>query len=427
MKKRTDNEFKLGLLTILLGAFCGAVIWLFLRLLGICTGLIWDVVPAKAGFKYLPVLTCAAGGLAAGLVRKRYGDYPEELHQVLGKVRKEKHYDYSKMTVILVCAFIPLVFGASVGPEAGLTGIIAGLCYWVGDNVKYAKEHSEEYSEIGAAVTLGSLFHVPLFGIFAVEEDPEGEGAVPAIPKASKLLLYGLAAGSAYLVTRGLGSLLGDASLSFPSFDYAEPSAADFAMMLIYIPAGMLLYVVFGWSERITGKAADIIPPVARETLCGAVIGLTALLAPMVIFSGEEQMGELPDTFMRYAPAALIGICLLKLLMTAFCIRFGMKGGHFFPLIFACSCMGFAAAMLVFGNAAGITDAALLTGHAVFAAAIITAATLGAQMKQPVAVSMLLLICFPLRFVLWIFLAAALAGRITGRKVKETDRNEKGN
>jgi hypothetical protein len=89
--------------------------------------------------------------------------------------------------------------------------------------------------------------------------------------------------------------------------------------------------------------------------------------------------------------------------------------------------MGFAAAMLVFGNAAGITDAALLTGHAVFAAAIITAATLGSQMKQPLAVSMLLLICFPLRFVLWIFLAAALAGRITGRKVKETDRNEKGN
>ena len=155
-----------------------------------------------------------------------------------------------------------------------------------------------------------------------------------------------------------------------------------------------------------------------------AVIGLMAVFAPMVIFSGEEQMGELPETFMRYAPAALIGICLLKLLMTAFCIQFGMKGGHFFPLIFACSCMGFAAAMLVFGNAAGITDQAALTGHAVFAAAIITASTLGAQMKQPLAVSMLLLICFPLRFVLWIFIAAALAGRLAGRKTKESEGTE---
>ena len=48
------------------------------------------------------------------------------------------------MPVVLVCAFLPLVFGSSVGPEAGLTGIIAGLCYWVGDNVKYAKEHADE-------------------------------------------------------------------------------------------------------------------------------------------------------------------------------------------------------------------------------------------------------------------------------------------
>ena len=416
MKKKPGNESKLILLTVLLGAFCGAVVWLFLRLLGICTDFIWEKIPEKAGFRYLPVIICALGGLAAGLVRKRCGDYPEELPVVLGKVRKEKHYDYSRMAVILVCAFLPLVFGSSVGPEAGLTGIIAGLCYWVGDNVKYAKEHAEEYSEIGAAVTLGSLFHMPLFGIFAVEEDPEGEDELPAVPKKSKLLLYGLSIGAAFLMTKALNSLLGDASLGFPSFDYAEPAAADFGMMLIYIPLGIILFKAFGFAEKITGKAAAVIPAVASETICGAVIGLMAVFAPMVIFSGEEQMGELPSTFMNYAPAALIGICLLKLFMTAFCIRFGLKGGHFFPLIFACSCMGFASAMIVFGSMAGTADTAVLTGHAVFAAAVITAATLGAQMKQPIAVSMLLLICFPLRFVLWIFIAAALAGRIAGRR-----------
>ena len=36
---------------------------------------------------------------------------------------------------MLLCALLPLLLGASVGPEAGLTGIIAALCYWVGDNV----------------------------------------------------------------------------------------------------------------------------------------------------------------------------------------------------------------------------------------------------------------------------------------------------
>ena len=127
-------------------------------------------------------------------------------------------------------------------------------------------------------------------------------------------------------------------------------------------------------------------------------------MLPAVLFSGEEQMGMLPDAFTAYAPAALIGVGLVKILMTTFCIEFGMKGGHFFPLIYACSCMGFGIALLVFGGAAG--------AHAVFAAAVVTAATLGAQLKKPFAVTMLLMISFPLRLALWILLAAAIGGKV---------------
>jgi H+/Cl- antiporter ClcA len=65
-------------------------------------------------------------------------------------------------------------------------------------------------------------------------------------------------------------------------------------------------------------------------------------------------------------------------------------------------------------------------GHAAFAAGIITAAALGAQMKKPLAVTVLLLLCFPPSFLLWGFLSAAagsgLAGMIEkrkGRLVKE--------
>ena len=74
------------------------------------------------------------------------------------KLQTEKYYDYRPIVPMLICAFIPLVCCSSVGPEAGLTGIIAALCYWVGDNVTYAKEHAQEFSQIGEAVTLGQLF-----------------------------------------------------------------------------------------------------------------------------------------------------------------------------------------------------------------------------------------------------------------------------
>lgn len=421
MKKSYANEIKLGLFTLLLGAASGAVIWLFLKALGLCTELIWEIIPARMGFRYTPVVLCAAGGLAAGLLHRKYGDLPEELPVVLGRIKRDRHYSYDRMGVLLISAFIPLAFGASVGPEAGLTGIIAGLCYWVGDNVKYAKEQSEHFPDIGAAVTLGSLFHVPLFGIFAVEEDEEGTSPVNiSIPKTSKLVLYGLSICGAFLATKLLSSLFGAAGEGFPSYAYTEAEASDFALMLIYIPLGILLYLWFEYSEKLMRRLSDHIPVIAREIICGACIGMMSLLVPVVLFSGEEQMAGLAENFTMYAPAVLMGICLLKLLMTAFCISFGLKGGHFFPLIYGCSCMGFGIAAIINGSFAGAGDPAVTAGHAVFAAAVITASTLGAQMKKPIAVTLLLLICFPLRHALWIFLAAALASRLSGiRKQKD--------
>lgn len=417
MQRKHINDITLGLFTALLGAVCGTVIWLFLKAMGLCTDLIWTVIPEQAGSRFTPVLLCAAGGFAAGLLRRKCGDYPEELPVVLGKIRKNRHYEYDRMPVMLLSAFLPLVFGASVGPEAGLTGVIAGLCYWTGDNVRYAGEHAEAFSEIGAAVTLGSLFHIPLFGIFAVEENPEdGADGGSAIPKTSKLVLYGLSIAGAFLAMKALGSLFGAAGEGMPSYEYYPPNAADYLLLLLYIPAGLLLQLAFGYAEKLTGKAAALVPGVLRETLCGVCIGAAALLVPAVLFSGEEQMAELPERFLEYGPAALLGLCLLKIFMTALCIRSGLKGGHFFPLIFACSCMGFGLASLFFGDIAGITDAAVLTGHAVFAAAAVTAATLGAQLKKPLAVSLLLLLCFPVRLILWTVLAAAIGSRISGRQ-----------
>lgn len=401
------NEFNVCILTILLGAVTGVVIWGFLRVVGLCTVFLWEDLPEMTHWRYLPLVICAAGGLLTGLIRKKYGDYPEELHVVLGKVKREKHYDYDPMPVMLICAMLPLIFGASVGPEAGMTGIIAGLCYWIGDNVKYAKEHAQEYSEIGAAVTLAGLFHVPLFGIFAVEENEAGEDGAGAfnLPKVTKLLLYALATASAFLVMKGMGSLLGAAGEGFPSLEAAEASGFDLAMMLVYVPIGLILFLLYFYAEKLTDMVASKISPIVREGVCGLCIGIMAIVVPAVIFSGEEQLGILPDSFVSYAPVSLIGICLLKLFMTALCIKMGLKGGHFFPLIYGCSCMGYGIAMMVF---AGSGD---LASHTVFAAAIVTAAMLGAQLKKPFAVSMLLLICFPFRFVLWMLLAAAVGGR----------------
>ena len=54
----------------------------------------------------------------------------------MGKVKGEGRYPYDHLGKRSLSALLPLLFGGSVGPEAGLTGVIAGLCTWVGDRMR---------------------------------------------------------------------------------------------------------------------------------------------------------------------------------------------------------------------------------------------------------------------------------------------------
>ncbi len=404
---KTKNTAIVVLMTMLVGAVVGLVLWLLLEAVSLGKLLIWDIVPSHIGGQWILVPLCALGGCLTGILHKRYGDYPDELDTVIEKVKRDKHYDYRPMLVMLVCTLLPLMFGSSVGPEAGLTGIIAALCYWIGDNVKMAEQDAALYSELGETITLGHIFHMPLFGILAVEEMPANKPAnyeaAPNLPRFRKLVLYGIAIAASFLVVSGLNRLSHTHLDSFPSFTEGSLQWADYALTLLYIPAGLVLYWLFTKAEKLAQKGAERVPVIARETLCGIVIGLMGLLVPMALFSGEEEIAKLIHSFGTHAPWFLIVLSLLKIVMTVFCLRFGMKGGHFFPLIFACTCMGFGLAMLLFPEPGA---------HIVFAAGIVTSAVLGAQLKKPMAVSVLMLLCFPVKLLFWTFLSAVVSGRV---------------
>ena len=391
--------FKLVVFTALIGAFAGLVVWCFLKAVSVCTALLWETLPKQTGLSFLPLIFCTLGGLLTGILHKRYGDYPEELATVMGKIKKDKYYDYHPMPVLLICAFLPLICGASVGPEAGLTGIVAALCYWVGDNVTLAKRDTELFSQVGEAVTLSQIFHSPLFGILAVQPGEDDRESI-SMSGGNKLLFYGISTAAGFFTGRALNMAFGAAMEGFPSFSSMPAETGDYLLLLLYIPAGLLLYVLFELCEKLTGGIAGRIPVVIRGTVCGAVIGFIGILVPMAAFSGEEQMGELMETFVSYSPFFLLGICLIKIFMTTFCINLGMKGGHFFPLIFACTCLGFALSSFIFP--------ADPMPHSAFAAATVTGTMLGAQLKKPLAATFLLLLCFPAGSLFWIFLCAVI-------------------
>lgn len=394
---------KLWLFCLVIGAFAGLVLWLFLKAVLLGTELVWEWIPAQISIPAYTIIICTVGGLVIGLFRKKFGNYPEELEEVLGTLKREKRYEYRNMLVLLTAAALPLILGSSVGPEAGMTGVIVGLCCWASENVKFAKEESQVYSQVGMAVTLGVLFHSPLFGIFAVEEEKEEESRTSKpLPVVSKLLLYGLALGAGTGIYLLLSGLFGTPMEGFPTFSAVELTVVDYPMMLIYILAGIILAGFYKLTLKVSVQMAGKLRPVAAEMVGGLCLGIAGFFVPALMFSGEEQMGILMKEYGNYLPWMLVAVAFLKVLLTNVCIHLGLKGGHFFPVIFAGVCLGYGIAVSVFGGG----------GHEVIAAAVVTAALLGGIMRKPLAVTMLLFLCFPVRLFVWIFLAAVIGSKV---------------
>lgn len=408
-KIKIKNQLELWAFCAVIGTVAGALVWALLKIMAIGTEMIWEWIPEKIHIPYYTVLVCTVGGAIIGIFRKLYGDYPEDMETVMGKVKKEKRYEYKNMLVMMIAALLPLLIGSSVGPEAGLTGIIVGLCYWAGENLKFAKQHTKEYSQIGAAVSLSVLFHAPLFGIFEVEEDPDMQLAEPG--RGSKIFIYGIALAAGTGSYAGLSALLGGGMSGFPSFDTVAVQRIDYVMMLVYMLCGCVLAYFYETTHTVTRVIAGKIPGVAKEILAGICLGVIGMLIPAVMFSGEEQMGVLMKEYAGYMAIVLIGVAFLKVLLTNLCIQFGLKGGHFFPVIFAGVCLGYGLVMLFFGQQG--------EGHVVFAAAIVTSTLLGGIMKKPLAVTMLLFLCFPVKIFIWIFIAAAVGSKCVKKMGKE--------
>lgn len=208
------NRLLFALCVLITGAIAGAFVWAFFFCMDIGLGLLWEKlpqmlgaavgreVPALAsgpfGFTAWPLIVCLIGGLAIGLYDKHVGFAPEELNVVMGKVKGEGRYPYDHLGKRSLSALLPLLFGGSVGPEAGLTGVIAGLCTWVGDRMRRFGADFRAMTVAGTQAALTALFTAPLYG-FAAPLAGTADGRVPEgevdikLPRAAKAMLAGLA------------------------------------------------------------------------------------------------------------------------------------------------------------------------------------------------------------------------------------------
>ncbi|MGX8694427.1 MAG: chloride channel protein [Methanobrevibacter sp.] len=386
------NNMILTMYTIIIGGIAGLIIWCFIRCMNFGIHFLWDYLPSLINFEYYTLTVCLIGGLLIGFWKNKYGDSPEELNEVINTVKKEHRYSYNNIFSSIVSSILPLMLGASVGPEAGLTGIIAGLCTWAGDKLKIFNNELEELAHIGITATLGTIFASPLFGFVEPIENEESK-----LPKTSKNILYFVAILSSFGIFIFLNHLTHNHA-GLHSIGTTTLTNLNYPGIILLIIIGVLLSYVYFISHKVSEIIFNNMENnfILKGAVGGLILGVMGTFLPLTMFSGEEQIYLLLNIGAELGIAVLILTSILKIVLTNICIESGLKGGHFFPLIFSGTAMGYALGLI-------------LNMDPIISMSIVTTSFMASILKKPIAVVLLLMIIFPANLIPLMLVSAIVA------------------
>lgn len=390
-------------LALLTGFAVGLVTYLLMNLSGWLTALVWKGVGERFDIPVFSLLCCSVGGIVIGVWTMLSHNEIDDLNTVMGDFKRTGSYRLENPAATSVSFLLPLVFGGSIGFEAGLTGIICAGCCWIRDKLKLAGLRAAGIADVTIAASLSAIFGAPLAGVLAGIES-EGADSLPVdaydMRRESKLVLYLAAAVGAFGAIVCFNDVFGSSG-GFPRFDAIQAKGAQYGWSVLALLGAYVLLLVFRGVETACarlaarmddqGESAALVKPICA----GVVLGAVALALPLVLFPGEEQCTELKESWEQMAPWFLIVTALFKAAVTPMCIKLGWKGGDLFPAIFAGVALGY--------GLAGITGADPMLMVTVCSTAFLAGVT-----GSPVLTIGILAIVFPLRGILWMGLAAVL-------------------
>ncbi len=402
-----------ALMTVVFGAFAGAFAWAFFFLMNNGIYLLWEVIPnalVSVGLPsvFYPIAFCTLGGICIGIFSKKFGKYPQSMNEVMAQVKETGRYEYNHIGASFFGALFPLLFGGSIGPEAGMTGVIAGLCTWVGDRLRFMGAEMRELAEAGTAAVISAIFSTPLFGlavpIFGAADDSDGKHSVSEIklgvPRPLKIAIYILAVAGAIGTMALLGQLFG-AGGGLPRFTDISFGMHEFIWLIPLILIGSIagwLFFPFGALAR---KFSSVLGnhTIVKPALAGLILGAIGIVLPFTLFAGEAQTEEISLIWTTIPALILIATGFAKVFATQLCLNMEWRGGHFFPIIFA-------------GISIGYGFSALTGIDPVFSLCAVTGALVGAVMRQPIMTMVLLFLVFPVASAPILLVAAAIGSVI---------------
>ncbi|MBD8501134.1 chloride channel protein [Paenibacillus arenosi] len=385
--------------SICIGGITGLLTWTFLAVVSATTHLIWSHIPKMVNINYWTIVVCLVGGILVGLCQKYFGNYPRTMDQVMAEFKATKRIDYRSLYKSVLTAICVLSFGASLGPEAALVGIVGGLATWSGDAIKsfvkkrtVLKEHGEIVIEYSVEAAVGMIFRSPLFGASTLLEDKKDSKRMKWI----KTFVYAVTTAAGFIVFILL-SKIDNRQFSLADFGAAYVGVNELIAIVPLILIGMLFAKLYGWFGKMIHKALKPLEShkVIKAVIGGFMLGIIGTLLPITLFSGEHELIELAVEWTHMSAYLLIVIGIVKLFVTEFCLVSGWRGGHIFPVIFAGVSIGYGIAMLV-----PIDPVTSIT--------VVTTALSSVVLQKPIAVVLIFIMLFPLKLIVFIVLAAYL-------------------
>jgi H+/Cl- antiporter ClcA len=345
-----------------MGLISALVTFAFMALIHTGTHLLWEQTAEALGLdpRLFTFLVCTVGGLVVGLLVKLFGDHNAIFAELMLEFGKSGRFDYHDAPGIITTAFVSLICGASLGPEAPLADACGGIGTWVSDRLKLDNQETRTLGYSGISAMLAAFITNPLGGALLGLESAQGG---PGGKKTYFWVLFPslLASAVSTVVFVLLSGSFFETLYKFPAY---TPRLVDLVyavpLGLIGGVVGALFILLLAWLRGLFQKLKEHV--VLRGLLGGLGMGIIGALLPLTLFSGESETIDLITHAAEIGVAMLIVLGLVKLLATSLLLATGWKGGYIFPIMFASAALGLAVNLLFPGIPVAVSVAATMAG-----------------------------------------------------------------
>jgi H+/Cl- antiporter ClcA len=359
---RPAPYIKLMSLVVVLGVISAVVTFAFVALVHLGTHLLWTEAAQSLSMdvRLFTFLVCTIGGLLVGLLVTRFGDHSGIFAEMMAEFGKTGRFDYRNAPGIVITAFVSLVSGASLGPEAPLADACGGIGTWISDRRKLNDQETRTMGFAGVSGMLAAFITSPFGGALLGLESASG-GPGGRLMYFRVLFPSLLASAVATVVFVTLSGTFFDTLYQFPLY---VPRLVD---LLFAVPLGLvgglvgtLFMLSLTYLQRLLAPMRQRL--VLRGVLGGVGMGIIGALLPLTLFSGEAETVDLITHAAGIGVVMLIVLGLVKLFATALLLATGWKGGYIFPTMFASVAVGLAVNLLVPSIPIAVAVAATMAG-----------------------------------------------------------------